>query len=89
MKNTCDQCLECPNCSVVLVTRCVNGKYLYICPYCYWDTTTIKFVISKESDLDSLIFQLKESSTKEYLKKMYDFIINRLKYNEGLITQYI
>jgi hypothetical protein len=44
-------------------------------------------VTNKESDLDSLIFQLKESSTKGYLKKMYDHIINRLKDNEGLITE--
>ena len=87
MKNTCDQCLECPNCSVGLVKRFMNGKYMYVCPFCYWDTTTIKFVTSKESDLDSLIFQLKESSTKGYLKKMYDHIINRLKDNEGLITE--
>lgn len=87
MKNSCDQCLECPLCFVALVKRQYNGKYLYVCPHCYWDTSNIKFSCTKESDLDSLIFQLKDSSVKGFLKKMYDHCTTKLKENDGLITE--
>lgn len=97
MKNTCDQCLECPSCGVALIKRYFDSydkstekyssrKYMYVCPYCYWDTSNIKFSCPKETDLDSLIYQLKDTSSKGYLKKMYDHTISKLKENEGLIT---
>jgi hypothetical protein len=87
MKNACDQCLECPLCNVILVKRFYGGKYMYMCPYCYWDTSTIKFASPKESDLDSLIYQLKDSASKGYLRKMYDHLIGKLKENEGLTNE--
>jgi hypothetical protein len=60
---------------------------VYMCTYCYWDTSNIKFACQKETDLDSLIHQLKESSNKGFLKKMYDHIMIKLKENEGLSTE--
>jgi hypothetical protein len=86
MKNSCDQCLECPTCNIGLVKRFHDGKYMYSCPYCYWDTGSVKFACPKETDLDSLIYQLKESSTKGYLRKMYDHVLLKLKENEGLVS---
>ena len=55
-----------------------------MCPYCYWDTTPIKFACKKEVDLDGLIHQLKDSVNKGLLKKMYDHIQTKLKENEGI-----
>lgn len=86
MKNTCDQCIECPTCNVPMNKRFYDGKYMYVCPYCYLDTGTIKFSCARETDLDGLIFQLKESQTKGYLRKMYEHVITKLKENENLST---
>ncbi len=55
-----------------------------MCPYCYWDTANIKFACQKETDLDGLIHQLKDSTNKGLLKKMYDHVQLKLKENEGL-----
>ncbi len=55
-----------------------------MCPYCYWDTANIKFACPKETDLDSLIHQLKDSANKGFMKKMYDHLQNKLKENEGM-----
>lgn len=57
---------------------------MYVCPYCYWDTSNIKFACQKETDLDSLIHQLKDSTNKGLLKKMYDYCNNKLTENEML-----
>lgn len=81
LKNSCDQCMECPNCRVVLNKKVIDGKYLYACSYCSWDTTSIKFVTKEENDIELLIYQLKDSSVKGYLKKNYDIVLNRLKEN--------
>src|SRR6185312_11153372 len=87
MKNTCDQCMECPLCGVVLAKRHFDGKYIFMCPYCYWDTSNIKFSTAKETDLDSLIYQLKDSSNKGFLKKMYDHVLVKLKENENINSE--
>jgi len=79
LKNSCDQCMECPNCRVVLNKKVIDGKYLYACSYCSWDTTSIKFVSKEENDIEMLIYQLKESSVKGYLKKNYDLVLSKLK----------
>ncbi len=52
LKNSCNYCLECPSCQIALVKRQSEGKFYYICPYCYWDTSNIKFSSQKESELD-------------------------------------
>lgn len=78
-KNRCDQCLECPNCQTALVKKIIDEKYLYACNYCLWDTSQIKFVSKKENDIEGLIYQLKETNIKGYLKKNYDLMFNRLK----------
>jgi hypothetical protein len=62
---------------------------MYSCQYCFWDTSAIKFACAKETDLDSLIYQLKDSSSKGYLKKMYDHVLQKLKENEGLTSDCI
>jgi hypothetical protein len=59
---------------------------MYACPYCYWDTNSVKFACVKEIDLDSLIYQLKEFSMKGYLRKMYDHVLQKLRENEGLVS---
>lgn len=64
-------------------------KFMYVCQYCYWDTSNIKFAFAKESELDNIIFQLKESYVKGSLKKMYDHVMNKLKENEGLVDRNI
>lgn len=86
MKNSCDQCLECPSCNIPMTKRMSDNKYFYACGYCYYDTNVIKFACAKESDLDSLVIQLKDSQTKGYLKKLYDHNLLKLKQNENLIT---
>lgn len=83
-KNSCDQCLECPNCKVPLIKRVIDGKYVYACSYCSWDTSNIKFVTKDENDIEGLIYQLKESNVKGYLRKAYDGALNRLKSNEDM-----
>ena len=45
-----------------------------------------KFDFNTIDDFDSLIYQLKESSSKGYLRKMYDHVLNKLKDNEGLVS---
>jgi hypothetical protein len=57
---------------------------MYSCPNCYWDTASLKFACQKETDLDSLIHQLKDSTNKGLLKKMFDYCQLKLKENEGL-----
>lgn len=54
---------------------------MYLCPYCYWDTSNIKFAKEKEIELDSLIGQLKDASCSGYLNKMYLHSLNKLKEN--------
>ena len=61
-------------------------KYVYFCTYCYWDTTEKKLTTDKETDLDNIIFQLKDTSNKGYLKKMYDHLVSKLKKNEQTNT---
>jgi hypothetical protein len=62
----------------------INSLYLYVCPYCYWDTENIKFACQKETELDGYVQDLKESTNKGLLKKMFDHIQTKLKDNEGL-----
>ena len=59
---------------------------MYFCTYCYWDTTEKKLTTDKETDLDNIIFQLKDTSNKGYLKKMYDYLVSKLKKNEQTNT---
>lgn len=78
-KNRCDQCLECPNCKTGLVKRVVDDKHFYSCTYCLWDTTNVKLVSKNESDIEGIIYQLKEASIKGFLRKNYDLISNNIK----------
>lgn len=82
IKNSCDQCLECPTCKIALIKKVIDGKYVYGCNYCSWDTSNIKFVSKDENDIEGLIYQLKESNIKGYLKKAYDLTLNKLKGND-------
>lgn len=59
--------------------RVVDDKHFYSCSYCLWDTTNIKFVSKNESDIEGLIFQLKETNIKGYLRKNYDLMSNNIK----------
>lgn len=86
-KSTCDLCLECPLCFTGLVKRCYNGSFMYACPYCYWDTSNIKFSKPKETDLDILIGQLQERSCSGLLKRMYSYSLNKLKKQEDLFIE--
>ena len=82
LKNSCDQCLECPNCKLILIKKQIDGKFVYSCSYCSWDTSNIKFISKEENDIEMLIYQLKESNIKGYLKKNYDLVNGNLKKNE-------
>ena len=82
MRNRCDQCLECPNCSVALTKKTSDNKHLYGCNYCNWESSNIKFITKEEHDLNGLIYQLKCSNAKGYLEKNYSSTLNKLKSNE-------
>ena len=60
---------------------------MYACPYCYWDTSNIKFAKAKETDLDILIGQLQERSCSGLLKRMYSYSLNKLKKQEDLFIE--
>jgi len=64
----------------------IYSKFVYFCTYCYWDTTEKKLTTDKETDLDNIIFQLKDTSSKGYMKKMYDHLVSKLKKNDQAIT---
>ena len=87
IKSTCDLCLECPLCFSGLVKRCYNNTFMYACPYCYWDTSNIKFAKAKETDLDILIGQLQERSCSGFLKRMYTHALNKLKKQENIFAE--
>lgn len=82
IKNSCDQCLECPSCKVVLNKKLIDGKFVYACSYCFWDSSNIKFVSKEEVEIEGLIYQLKDSNIKGYLRKYYDNVLNKLKSND-------
>lgn len=44
-----------------------------------WDTSQIKFISKNENDIEGLIYQLKETNMKGYLKKNYDSMLAKLK----------
>ena len=58
--------------------RYINGYYLYQCPFCYWNSASLKFMKEKEQDLDNLIWQLQESSCNGFLSKMYSHCLSNL-----------
>ena len=80
-KNKCDVCLECPKCFSALIKRNLNGNFMYVCSYCYYDTTNIRLSRTKEVELDLTVGKIQESSSGGYLKKMYVNVCKKLKDN--------
>ena len=86
-KNKCDVCLECPICFSALIKRNLNGNFMYACPYCYYDTSYIRFSKTKEIELDHAIGKLQEVSSSGHLKKMYNSILKKLKEKDNIFSE--
>ena len=86
-KNKCDICLECPICFSALIKRHLNSTFMYSCPYCYYDTSYIKFSKTKELELDRAIGKLQEVSSSGHLKKMYNLILKKLKEKDNIFCE--
>ena len=84
-KFCCNNCMECPSCFSPLISKTFKGKYFLSCPTCYWNTVNVHISKSKKEDFDSYIQRVNEETNNGHLRKMYNFILNKLS-NDPLIA---
>lgn len=78
-KNCCDSCLECPLCFTPLSKREIAGKFLLLCPSCYWSSKEMGLEKNSEKEFNTLIEKLNEEFCSSFLKRMYSVVQEKLK----------
>ena len=85
-KTCCNVCMECPLCFTPLKKKLFNNNYILYCLSCSFDSKNVHLSGSTEAELDKYITVSKEEYCKGYLKKMYNFIKDKLN-NDKIVSE--